>query len=56
MDGIIERPGTQQQNDYRLANNRFAALMDDGEDHGGVPTRTEMCATNRHVAINNINN
>ena len=55
MAGIIERPGTQQQNDYRLANNRFAALMDDGEDHGGGPTRTEMCATNRHVAINNIN-
>ena len=27
--------------------------MDDGEDHGGVPTRTEMCVTNRHVAINN---
>ena len=56
MAGIIERPGTQQLNDYRLANNRFAALMsEEGEDHGGVPTRTEMCATNRHVAINNIN-
>ena len=54
MAGIIERPGTQQQNDYRLANNRFAALMnEEGEDHGGVPTRTEMCATDRHMAINN---
>ena len=34
MAGIIEYPGTQQQNDYRLANNRFAALMSD-EGEGG---------------------
>ena len=54
MAGIIERPGTQQQNDYRLANNRFAALLSEEEvDHGGVPTKTEVRATNWHVANNN---
>ena len=30
-------------------------MSEEGDDHGRVPTRTEMCATNRHVTINNIN-
>ena len=53
MAGILECPAKQQRTLERLANNRFAALSEEEEeDHGGRPTMTDMCATNRHVAIN----
>ena len=52
MAGILECPVEQQSMMKRLANNRFAALSEDeDEEHGGRPTMTEMCATNRHAAI-----
>ena len=50
--GILECPAKQHRTLERLANNRFAALNEEEEmDHGGRPTMTDMCATDRHVAI-----
>ena len=52
MAGILECPVEQQRIMKRLANNRFAALSEEeDEEHGGRPTMTDMCATNRHAAI-----
>ena len=52
MAGILECPAKQQRIMNRLANNRFAALSEEeDEEHGGRPTMTDMCATNRHAAI-----
>ena len=52
MAGILECPVEQQSIMKRLANNRFAALSEEeDEEHGGRPTMTDMCATNRHAAI-----
>ena len=34
-------------------NNRFAALINEGVNHGGCPAITDLCATNWHVIIKN---
>merc|ERR1712115_321738 len=52
MAGRLECPVEQQSITKRLANNQFTALSEeDEEEHGGGPTMTDMCATNRHAAI-----
>ena len=53
MAGILECPAKQQRIMKRLVNNQFAALSEEEEaEHGGRPTMTDMCVTDRHVAIN----